>query len=65
MTNAIAALAQWDTPTICNALELVVPNRRGHGFTSKPFVLADADMPAIVGHVRTARIRARAIREIS
>lgn len=65
MTNAIVALAQWDTPTICNALELVVPNRRGHGFTSKPFVLADADMPAIVGHVRTARIRARAPSEKS
>lgn len=60
MTDAIAALAQWDTPTICNALELVTPDRRGHGFTTEPFVLADPDMPAIVGHVRTARIRARA-----
>ncbi len=60
MSDAIATLAQWDTPTICNALELVTPERRGHGFTSEPFVLADPDMPAIIGHVRTARIRARA-----
>lgn len=60
MSDAIATLAQWDTPTICNALELIVPERRGFGFTAEPFVLADPDMPAIVGHVRTARIRARA-----
>lgn len=60
MSDAIQTLAQWDTPTICNALELVAPERRGHGFTTEPFVLADPDMPAIIGHVRTARIRARA-----
>lgn len=60
MSDALATLAQWDTPTICNALELVVPDRRGHGFTSEPFALANPDMPAFVGHVRTARIRARA-----
>lgn len=60
MSDAIAALAQWDTPTICNALELIAPERRGFGYTSEPFALADPNMPAIVGHVRTARIRARA-----
>ncbi len=60
MSDAIQTLAQWDTPTICNALEVIMPERRGHGFTSQPFVLADPDMPAIIGHVRTARIRARA-----
>ena len=27
----LEALRAWDTPTICNALELVVPERRGHG----------------------------------
>ena len=26
-------LAQWDTPTICNGLEVVVPERRAIGFT--------------------------------
>ena len=29
----LSVLTQWDTPTICNALEIVVPERRGHGFT--------------------------------
>jgi len=52
MSDAIQTLAQWDTPTICNALEVIMPERRGHGFTSQPFVLADPYMPA--------RIRARA-----
>ena len=31
----LAVLAQWDTPTICNALEEIVPERRGHGFTTQ------------------------------
>ncbi|MEO1613161.1 MAG: RraA family protein [Pseudomonadota bacterium] len=53
-------LAQWDTPTICNALELVVPGRRGHGFTIKPFTVLRPEMAPIVGLARTARIRAAA-----
>ena len=28
------ALRRFDTPTICNALELVVPERRAIGFTT-------------------------------
>ena len=47
-----------DTPTICNALELVVPERRGIGFTSRPLVCLHPDMPPIVGYARTATIRA-------
>ena len=27
-------LKQWDTPTICNGLELIVPERRAIGFTT-------------------------------
>ena len=30
---ALEALRAWDTPTICNALEVVVPHRRATGFT--------------------------------
>ena len=37
------ALRRWDTPTICNAIELVTPARRGRGFTTKPFTAADPD----------------------
>ena len=51
-------LTQWDTATICNALEEIVPERRGHGFTTEPLVALDADLPPICGFARTATIRA-------
>ena len=56
--EALGALAQWDTPTICNALEVVCPERRGHGFTKAPFSCLYPDMPPIVGFARTVKIRA-------
>ena len=34
-------LRQWDTPTICNGLELIVPERRAIGFTVEHMVAAD------------------------
>lgn len=51
-------LRQWDTPTLCNALELVAPARRGRGFSLRPFVVADSGLPPICGLARTGRIRA-------
>jgi regulator of RNase E activity RraA len=51
-------LRQWDTPTICNALELVAPSRRGRGFTFQPLVAADPALPPICGLARTGRISA-------
>ena len=30
---SLRALTAWDTPTICNALELTSPDRRAYGFT--------------------------------
>ena len=51
-------LAQWDTPTICNALEITHPERRGHGFTLRPFTALRPDHAPIVGRARTVRIRA-------
>jgi len=53
-------LRQWDTPTICNALELVAPGRRGHGFTVRPMVAADPALPPVCGLARTGTIRAAA-----
>lgn len=53
-------LRQWDTPTICNALELTNPERRGHGFTVRPFVSANRSLPPICGLARTGTIRAAA-----
>ncbi len=34
----LEALARYDTPTICNALEIVAPERRLIGYTTKPLV---------------------------
>ncbi|MEN0075430.1 MAG: hypothetical protein AAGC69_13660 [Paracraurococcus sp.] len=53
-------LRRWDTPTICNAMEIVMPARRGRGFTLQPFVCADASLPPICGLARTGQIRAAA-----
>jgi regulator of RNase E activity RraA len=51
-------LKRWDTPTICNGLELVAPERRAIGFTVEPMVAADRKLPPIVGLARTGFIRA-------
>ena len=55
----LEALRQWDTPTICNGLELIVPERRAVGFTVEPMVAADRKLPPIVGLARTGLIRAK------
>ena len=36
--SVLDALARYDTPTICNAMALVVPQRRLIGYTTKPLV---------------------------
>ena len=51
-------LTQWDTPTICNGLEIVCPERRAFGFTTEPLVSLAPQMPPVIGYARTARIRA-------
>ncbi|MEZ5232116.1 MAG: hypothetical protein R2749_05335 [Acidimicrobiales bacterium] len=53
------ALRRYDTPTVCNALEVVAPKRRGHGFTVSPLVCPWPDRGPVVGFARTATIRAR------
>ncbi len=55
----LETLRQWDTPTICNGLELIVPERRAIGFTTAPMVAADRKLPPIVGLARTGLIRSR------
>jgi regulator of RNase E activity RraA len=54
----LQALRAWDTPTLCNALELVTPKRRGYGYTTVPLVCAFPDLKPIVGYARTGTIRA-------
>jgi regulator of RNase E activity RraA len=52
------ALKAFDTPTICNALERVAPERTGYGYTTSPLVCVHPELPPIVGYARTATIRA-------
>jgi len=56
--SELAALTKLDTPTICNALEVLSPERRSSGFTTRPLVCAFPDLPSTVGYARTATIRA-------
>jgi hypothetical protein len=59
-TADLEALKTFDTPTICNALELVVPARRATGFTRRPLIAAFPEMKPVVAFARTAIIRTRA-----
>jgi len=53
----LGALARYDTPTICNAMEIVAPERRLIGYTTKPLVCPFPDLPPMVGYARTVTIR--------
>ena len=54
----IKTLQTLDTPTVCNALELLIPKRRGYGFTTSTLVCTRPELPPMVGYARTAPIRA-------
>ncbi len=55
----LEALRAWDTPTICNGLEVIAPERQAIGFTAEPMVAADRTLKPVVGLARTGTIRAR------
>lgn len=54
----LEALAALDTPTICNALEIVDPKFRLTGYTREPLFCAHPQLKPVVGFARTATIRA-------
>lgn len=56
--DLLQTLAEYDTPTICNALEIVAPDRRGFGYTVEALACARPERVPIVGYARTATIRA-------
>jgi regulator of RNase E activity RraA len=55
----LEVLKRWDTPTICNGLELVAPERRAVGFTVEAMLAVNRKLPPIVGLARTGLIRAK------
>jgi regulator of RNase E activity RraA len=63
--SLLEALARYDTPTICNAMEIVAPERRLTGFTTRPLVCPFPDLPPMVGYARTATIRATSASSLS
>ncbi len=55
----IEALRKIDTPTICNLLEMVAPERRGTGYTTKTLNCVFPNLPPMVGYAKTATVRAK------
>jgi regulator of RNase E activity RraA len=54
----LAELALFDTPTVCNALELVAPERRAVGFTTETLICPFPARKPMVGYAKTAVVRA-------
>lgn len=50
-------LRALDTPTVCNALEVVSPERRGSGYSVKPFFCPRPELGSMVGYARTGTMR--------
>ncbi len=44
-SSVLQALTRYDTPTICNAMEIIAPERRLTGYTVKPLVSPFPDLP--------------------
>lgn len=56
--NLISLLKSVDTPTVCNAIEVVQGKRGFTGFTKAPLFCVNPSLPSIFGVARTARIKA-------
>src|ERR1700731_453469 len=57
--SQFAFLRSIDTPTVCNLIEIVAPERRGAGYTTTYLHCPSSDLPPMVGFAKTATIRAR------
>jgi regulator of RNase E activity RraA len=52
-------LRSIDTPTVCNLLEMVAPQRRGAGYTVKHLHCPFPELPPMAGFAKTVTIRTR------
>jgi regulator of RNase E activity RraA len=52
-------LRSMDTPTVCNLVEIVAPERRGHGYTVKHLYCPFPELPPMVGFARTVTFKAK------
>jgi regulator of RNase E activity RraA len=52
-------LRSIDTPTVCNLVEIVAPERRGHGYTVTHLHCPFPELPPIVGFAKTVTFKAK------
>src|SRR6478672_6116034 len=52
-------LQSIDTPTVCNLVEIVAPERRGHGYTVRHLHCPFPELPPMVGFARTVTFKAK------
>jgi regulator of RNase E activity RraA len=52
-------LQSIDTPTVCNLVEIVAPERRGRGYTVKHLHCPFPELPPMVGFAKTVTFKAR------
>src|SRR5918992_2056641 len=57
--NHFAFLRSIDTPTVCNLIEIVAPERRGAGYTVRHLHCPFPDLPPMVGFAKTVTMRAQ------
>ncbi len=56
----LEALCQYDTPTVCNAIELFAVRPRNTGYTDSRIKACFPEMPPVVGYASTATFRSDA-----
>jgi regulator of RNase E activity RraA len=52
-------LKSVDTPTVCNLVEIVAPERRGSGYTVRHLHCPFPDLPPMVGYAKTVTFKAK------
>jgi regulator of RNase E activity RraA len=52
-------LRSIDTPTVCNLVEIVTPERRGHGYTVRHLHCPFPELPPMVGFAKTVTFKAK------
>jgi hypothetical protein len=57
--SQFAFLRSIDTPTVCNLMEIVAPERRGSFYTVKHLHCPFPHLPPMVGFAKTVTMRAR------
>jgi regulator of RNase E activity RraA len=57
--SQFAFLRSIDTPTVCNLIEVVAPERRGAGYTVAHLHCPFPELPPMVGFAKTVTMRAR------